>query len=145
MEVLLAVEVLLGLVLLVVLLFALLVVRRRVLHGSGGTVDVSLRLRVGTPGRGWVLGIARFAGDDLQWFRVFSLAPRPRRVLSRRDLEVVAQRPPGGPETYALQRGAVVMECRSSAGPVELAMEQGAVTGFLAWLESRPPGATLPR
>jgi hypothetical protein len=36
------------------------------------------------------------------------------------------------------------MECRAPEGPVELAMEAGAVTGFLAWLEARPPGATLP-
>jgi hypothetical protein len=36
------------------------------------------------------------------------------------------------------------MECRSSGGDVALAMSPSAVTGFLAWLEARPPGATLP-
>ena len=114
------------------------------LQRGGGTVDLSLRLKQGTHGRGWVLGVGRFDGDSLKWYRVFSLAMRPRRTLSRRDLRVVLRREPNGPERYALLSGAVVMECRSANGPVELAMEPSAVTGFLAWLEARPPGATLP-
>jgi hypothetical protein len=69
---------------------------------------------------------------------------RPRRTLSRRDLRVVSQREPVGPERLALMSGHVVMECRSADGPVALAMGPSAVTGFLAWLEARPPGATLP-
>lgn len=119
-------------------------VRRRLLQRGGGTVELSLRLKPRARGRGWVLGIGRFVGDDLQWHRVFSLATRPRRTLSRRDLVVVRQRPPERAEAYALLQGAVVMECRTDKGPVELAMEPCAVTGFLAWLEARPPGATLP-
>ncbi|MCA1711451.1 MAG: DUF2550 domain-containing protein [Actinobacteria bacterium] len=121
-----------------------LTLRRRALQRGGGTVDLSLRLKRRTHGRGWVLGVGRFDGDELQWYRVFSLAMRPRRTLSRRDLKVTAQRAPHGPERMALLSGAVVMECRSARGPVELAMEPSAVTGFLAWLEARPPGATLP-
>jgi hypothetical protein len=69
---------------------------------------------------------------------------RPRRTLSRRELRVLTRREPEGPERLALLSGAVVMELRSSTGPVEIAMEPSAVTGFLAWLEARPPGATLP-
>ena len=121
-----------------------LAVRRRVLQRGGGTVDLSLRLRSRTHGRGWVLGVGRFDGDELQWYRVFSLAMRPRRTLSRRDLKVLARRNPRGPERMALLSGAVVMECRSSRGQVELAMDPSALTGFLAWLEATPPGATLP-
>ena len=118
--------------------------RRRVLTRGGGTVDLSLRLKRGTHGRGWVLGVGRFDGDSLEWYRVFSLAMRPRRTLSRRDLRVLTRRAPTGAERLALLSGAVVMECDSSRGPVELAMEPSAVTGFLAWLEATPPGATLP-
>jgi hypothetical protein len=118
--------------------------RRRMLQRGGGTVDLSLRLRSRTHGRGWVLGVGRFHGDELQWYRVFSFAMRPRRTLSRRDLKVITRRDPRGPERMALLAGAVVMECRSTRGPVEIAMEPSAVTGFLAWLEARPPGATLP-
>ena len=123
---------------------AALAIRRRVLQRGGGTVELSLRLKRGSQGRGWVLGVGRFEGDSLEWYRVFSLAMRPRRTLSRRDLRVLTRREPAGPERLALLSGAVVMELRSSTGPVEIAMEPSAVTGFLAWLEARPPGATLP-
>jgi hypothetical protein len=121
-----------------------LAVRRRALQRLGGTVEVSLRLTSASPGAGWALGVGRFAGDELQWYRVFSLALRPRRTLSRRDLSICRQRPAEGAERHALLDGAVVMECRSARGPVALAMDPSAVTGFLAWLEARPPGATLP-
>ncbi len=137
-------EVLLVLVAVVVLPLLAIAGRRRALQRRYGTIDLSLRLERRGHGRGWVLGVGRFVGDDLQWYRVFSLAPRPRRTLSRRTLQVDGRRQPRGPETLALLSGAVVMECRAPEGPVELAMEAGAVTGFLAWLEARPPGATLP-
>ncbi len=140
----LAAELVVALVLLAVLPLLAIAGRRRALQRRYGTIDLSLRMQRKGNGRGWVLGVGRFDGDDLQWYRVFSLAPRPRRTLSRRSLEVRGRREPRGPETLALLAGAVVMECRDPAGTVELAMDAAAVTGFLAWLEARPPGATLP-
>ncbi|MCU1691185.1 MAG: hypothetical protein JWM64_276 [Frankiales bacterium] len=140
----LAAEIVLGLVLVAVLPLVAISARRRVLQRRYGTIDLSLRLKRRGNGRGWVLGVGRFEGDDLQWYRVISLAPRPRRTLSRRTLEVRGRREPRGPETLALLSGAVVMECRAPEGLVELAMESSAVTGFLAWLEAGPPGRTLP-
>ena len=119
-------------------------VRRFVLQRRGGTIELTLRLTASGHGRGWVNGVGRFAGDDLQWFRVFSLSPRPRRRWSRRDLRVVRTREPSGAEHRALLDGAVVLECRVAGRPLELAMSRSAVTGFLAWIEARPPGATLP-
>ena len=140
----LAAIILLGVLALAIAPLLTIAVRRRALQRGGGTIELSLLLKPAEPGAGWVLGLGRFAGDDLEWYRVFSLAPRPRRRLSRRDLTVCAQRPPQGPERHALLSGAVVMECRESRGDVALAMDPSAVTGFLAWLEARPPGATLP-
>ncbi len=140
-----ALELAAALVLLAVLALVVLSVRRRLLQRLGGTIELSLRSRAGHDGRGWVLGLGRFEGDALRWYRVFSLSVRPRRTLSRRDLEVLRRREPAAGEALALLEGVVVMECRSPAGPVELAMDPSAVTGFLAWLEAQPPGATLPR
>lgn len=138
----LALEIIAALMAALVLPFAAVVARRRVLQRGGGTIDLSLRLRRSARGRGWVLGIGRFEGDELRWYRVFSLAPGPRRRLSRRDLTVVARREPSADEAMALLAGAVVMECAStSSGDVGLAMDASAVTGFLAWLEAAPPGA----
>ncbi len=137
----------LALTLLVVVPVLLLVAvagRRRWLQAAGGTVELSLRLKRPGHGRGWVNGVGYFAGDELRWYRVFSLSWRPRRVLSRRDLTVLNRREPSGAEHLALMKGAVVMECAAGGRPVELAMQPSAVTGFLAWLEARPPGATLP-
>jgi Protein of unknown function (DUF2550) len=131
---------------LAVVAFALaaLAVRRRWLLGSGGAIDMSLRLRFGRVGRGWALGVGRYTGDDLLWFRVFALTVRPSRTLSRRGLEVVAQRVPQGAESWAVQSGAVIVECRDRRGPVHLAMSAEALTGFLSWLESAPPGYAVP-
>lgn len=137
-------DLLLVAVVLIVLVLVAGLLRRIGLQRLDGTIELSLRLKRPGHGRGWVNGVGRFAGDELQWYRVFSLSPRPRRSYSRRDLEVLRRREPTGDEHKALQDGAVVMECRTGDRPVELAMSASAVTGFLAWLEARPPGATLP-
>ena len=118
--------------------------RRRFLSRSGGAIEVSFRLKPKSQGRGWVLGVGRFVGDDLQWFRVFSLSGRPRRTLSRRDLVVKTRRSPKGPESLSLLKGAEVIELLQAGRQVEIALDAAAMTGFLAWVEARPPGATLP-
>jgi hypothetical protein len=140
----LALDLLLAVVLLLLVPFLAVSLRRRVLARDGGAIELSLRLKNRRHGGGWVLGVGRYAGDDLQWFRVFSLSPRPRRTLSRRDLQVTRRRKPKGPESLALLKGVEVIELRSQGGAVEIALDPSALTGFLAWLEARPPGATLP-
>ena len=125
---------------LVFLLLGVLFVRRLVIARSGA-VEVSIRLYRGRLGRGWALGLARFAGDQLRWYRLFSFSPWPRRVLTRRDLVVIGRRNPSEQETLALMTGSVVLECTDQKGPVELAMSGGALTGFLSWLESAAPGS----
>ena len=121
-----------------------LAVRRRMLTRRGGTFDCSLRLHPGNHGKGWTLGVGRYAGDIVEWYRVFSYSPRPGRVFGRRDLEIVDRRAPQGAETFALLSGAVIVRCRErrngSDGVVDLAMGNDALTGFLSWLESAPHG-----
>jgi len=91
-------------------------------------------------GKGWVFGIARYNNDSVEWFRVFSYSPRPRRVLQRSRIEVLYRRTPEGQEELALLSGAVVLSCLHAGVPLELAMSEDALTGFLAWLEAAPPG-----
>jgi hypothetical protein len=122
---------------------AVLAARRRVITRRGGTFDCSLRLRPARSGKGWALGIGRYSGDSLEWYRVFSYATRPRRVMARRELEIVDRRVPEGAEVFSLLAGAVIVRCRegSDAGPIlEFAMGEDALTGFLSWLEAAPPG-----
>ncbi|QKW09190.1 DUF2550 domain-containing protein [Streptomyces sp. NA04227] len=120
--------------------------RRRIIQRSGGTFDCSLRWDAPTPeessrsGKGWTYGIARYSGDRVQWFRVFSYAPRPRRILERATIEVVGRRAPEGEEELALLSDAVVLTCVHRDTRLELAMSEDALTGFLAWLEAAPPG-----
>ncbi|MQA05352.1 MAG: DUF2550 family protein [Streptosporangiales bacterium] len=134
---------LLGILVVIALLFVALTIRRRMLLRGAGTIDCSLRRRPGNLGRGWVLGVARYDGDELKWFRVFSFAARPSEVVSRRDLTVRRRRTPTGPEALAVNAGAVVVEVTVGRRSLELAMSESALTGFLAWLEAAPPGAYI--
>ncbi|MFL6062720.1 MAG: DUF2550 domain-containing protein [Marmoricola sp.] len=130
-----------GVVLLLVLGYGLLLVlRRRVIARNGGTFELSVRVRSSVAGRGWVLGIGRYRGEHLEWFRIFSPAPRPRVRWARADLVITGQRDPEGAEAFALYGGHRIIECDTGAGPVELAMSVSALTGFSAWLEAAPPG-----
>ena len=131
-----------GFVLLLALLYGLaLVVRRRALSRHGGTFELSVRVRSTQAGRGWVLGLGRYDGERLEWFRIFSVAPRPKRVWHRAELAYESQRTPEGSEEFTLYGGHIVVAVRTTHGPVELAMSPSALTGLQAWLESAPPGA----
>lgn len=133
-----------GLLLLLVLLYGFcLVLRRRWIARHGGTFEFSVRVRSVRAGRGWVLGVGRYTGDALEWFRVFSLALRPKRVFRRYELEYAGRRDPGGVEAYSLYSGHIVVTCQTPDGPLEVAMSPQALTGFLAWLEAAPPGQRL--
>jgi Protein of unknown function (DUF2550) len=135
-----------GVLLLLPLIYGLaLVVRRRWIARDGGTFEASIRVRSARAGRGWLLGVARYTGDGLEWFRIFSLAPRPRFFYRRTEIEYVGRREPSGVEAYSLYSGHIVVACRTSSGPVEVGMSPDALTGFLAWLESAPPGRQLMR
>jgi hypothetical protein len=126
----------------VILLLALAVLfTRREMIGRGGSIELSLRLTTMITGRGWSPGIARFAGDDLKWYKVFSFSIRPRRTLSRRGLAVQGRRAPNPPERLVLPEDWVVLRCVSGETPVEIAMAETTLTGFLSWLEASPPGA----
>lgn len=129
-----------GLLLLVLLYGVALVVRRRWIARDGGTFELSYRVRSDRAGRGWVLGVGRYSGDLLEFFRIFSAVPRAMRTLDRADLSYEGQRSAAGSEGHALYAGHVVIALRTPAGPVELALSPEALTGFQAWLEGAPPG-----
>jgi hypothetical protein len=119
--------------------------RREVISRAGGTIDMNLRLSTFVPGRGWSPGLGRFVGEQLRWYRMFSFGLRPRRVLTRHALVVEDRRTPEGPECLSMPDGWIIVRCVGRVGTssveVELAMDSSALTGFLSWLESAPPGA----
>ncbi|SCE95537.1 Protein of unknown function [Micromonospora coriariae] len=130
-----------------VILGALLIlfVRRALVTRSGGIIRLSVRVSTMLDGRGWSPGFGRFAGDDLRWYRMFSFALRPKRVLSRKGLAVERRRLPEGQERLSMPADWVILRCTSHHAPVEIAMARSTVTGFLSWLEAAPPGAVSPR
>jgi hypothetical protein len=129
-------------VLTLVCLLALLFIRREAIGRRGGTIEVSLRTSSAVPGRGWSPGVARFVGDEMRWYRVFSFAPRPRRRLSRLNLTVQERRVPGPPERLVLPADWVIVRCTAGPDPVEIAMARTTLTGFLSWLEAGSAGPT---
>ncbi|MCB0909402.1 MAG: DUF2550 domain-containing protein [Nocardioidaceae bacterium] len=130
-----------GIALLAVLLYGIaLVVRRRLLSRHGGTFELSFRARSTKAGRGWLLGLGRYAGEDLQWFRIFSLSVRPKRTWGRAELDYTGRRDPEGVEALSLYSDHVVAICETTTGTIELAMSPASLLGFQAWLQSMPPG-----
>lgn len=142
-DLLLPLEVIAALLLLAALLVAVFVGRRRFLSRSSGTFDCSMRTTAQGVGKGWVLGLARYEADRIEWFRVFDLSMRPRRVLLRGDMQVQERRYPTGPEAFSVMSGFVIVRCAYERGPLELAMSEQAYTGFASWLEAAPPGQNV--
>ena len=99
-----------GIAVLIVLAGLLMIfARREVISRHGGTIDMNMRLSTFAPERGWAPGLGRFVGDELHWYRLFSLAIRPRRTLSRNDLTLLSRRRPQGAERLAMPEGWVVL------------------------------------
>ena len=135
-----------GALLVLVLFYGVgLIVRRRLLSRHGGTFELSYRVRHERAGRGWLLGLGRYSGESLEWFRYFSLSPRPKRVLQRSEVTFLDSRAPEGPEQMSLYPEHVVLSCSTPTGPIELAMSPASLMGFQSWLESGPPGTDWTR
>jgi hypothetical protein len=126
--------------LVVVVLCAIgLAIRRMLLDRGGGTVECGLR----RPGGTWRLGIAAYEEDELRWYDAVGVLLSPEEVLARRTLSVASRREVYPAEAALLGQGMIVVSCTAGEMPetVELAMTEDALTGFLAWLESAPPGS----
>lgn len=128
-----------ALVLLLVLAYGIgLSVRRRRLLGRGA-FELSHRVRDSRPGRGWVLGVGIYTDEQLEWFRVFSLSPKAKRVWRRVELSYVSSRSPEGVEDLVLYPDQLIVTCEIGGKPIELGMTRTTLIGFQAWLESRSP------
>jgi hypothetical protein len=120
-------------------------VRRFLLERGGARVECGLR----RPGGSWRLGLAAYQLDEFCWYRVFGFSMRPEQAFPRRDLAVIARRPPTPEDVTILGPGRIVAECRigpsasGEPGTVDLALAESALTGLLAWLEAAPPGSHL--
>ena len=129
-----------ALLILLVLAAAGIAARRFLLERGGATVECGLRRR----GRSWRLGLASYQLDEFRWYGIFGVSMRPEQTFPRRDLAVVARRPPTEEEITILGPGRIVAECQLGASAaIDLALAESALTGLLAWLEAAPPGSHL--
>jgi len=114
---------------------------------QGGTAGI-MRDIPAVGGHGWRHGVIRYRGGEAAFYRLSSVRLWPDRRLSRRGVDIVARRAPRGDEFDIMTDKIVVLELRDITpdrrSGYELALDQGALTAFLAWLESRPsPRARL--
>lgn len=134
---------------------ALIISRRNyLLRGSGG-ISLALRSAAPDPTTGspassgpahqprWALGLGRFMGDELRWYRLFGVGLKPRYVLHRSEIELTSRRAPQGHEIHSLPADAVILECRHGQQRLELAVVGTAATGLSSWLESAAPDVGL--
>jgi Protein of unknown function (DUF2550) len=108
---------------------------------QGGTAAI-LRDVPAIGGHGWRHGVIRYKGGEADFYRLSSLRLWPDRRLSRRGLEIVSRRGPRGDEFDIMTEEIVVLELRDTTPDrrrgYEMALDRGALTAFLSWLESRP-------
>ena len=135
-----------GVLLALVLLYGIgLIIRRRLISTHGGAFELSYRVRPTRAGRGWLLGLGRYSGEQLEWYRYFSLSPRPKRVLQRADVSFTGSRESEGAEQMSLYPDHLVISCQTPSGVIELAMSPASLMGFQSWLEAGPPGTDWDR
>lgn len=108
---------------------------------QGGTAAI-LRDVPAVGGHGWRHGVIRYRGGEAVFYQLSSMRWWPNRRLSRRGIEIVSRRSPRGDEFDIMTEEIVVLELRDSSPDrrrgYELALDRGALTAFLSWLESRP-------
>ena len=108
--------------------------RLRVLSSRIGSFECAAR-RGGAPGGSWVAGIAHYGAGRIDWWRSWSLAPRPAHTWWRADLDVVDRTPFVGPGEVPH----LVVRCRYHGRDLELTRSDDAFAGFTEWLEAAPP------
>jgi hypothetical protein len=109
--------------------------------GQGGTAAI-MRDVPAVGGHGWRHGVIRYRGGEAAFYRLSSVRLWPDRRLSRRGTEIMSRRSPRGDEFDIMSDHIVVVELRDTSGDhrggYEIALDRGALTAFLSWLESRP-------
>lgn len=132
--------------LIAVLLLAVLALTYRLWKLRQGGTAAILRDIPAVGGHGWRHGVIRYRGGDAGFYRLSSLRLWPDRRLSRRGLEIVSRRAPRDDEFDIMTAEIAVLELRDGGQErrhgYEVALDRGALTAFLSWLESRPSPRT---
>ncbi len=121
-----------------VLLLAVLALSYRLWKLRQGGTAAILRDIPAVGGHGWRHGVIRYRGGEAGFYRLSSLRWWPDRRLSRRGLDIVSRRAPRDDEFDIMTAETAILELRDAGRGYEIALDRGALTAFLSWLESRP-------
>jgi hypothetical protein len=128
-----------------VIAFALLVAaiavfsfRRRRILILQGAIEMSVHRGSGVRG-GWVLGVARFSDEHLEWFRLTSYRAGPSLLIARRDTVIKERREPSTNDAVWMPPDAIVLCLQTPDGDRMVAVPKSALPGLLSWWESAPP------
>jgi len=124
-------EIILAVALLCVAVLGLMLLRQRRIATRVGTFVAEVR---GAGEEEFVPGTVQYAGQQIEFFRTFSLSPKSTRVWPRDDLEVVSRGRAAdldGEEQYLVQ-------CRFRGEPLDFLMSPAAYAGLTSWLEAAP-------
>lgn len=134
-----------------VLLLAVLVLGFRLWKMRQGGTAAIVRDLPASGRHGWRHGVIRYRGDEARFYRLSSVRLWPDRRLSRSGLEVTGRRSPQGDDFDIMTDQTVILELRDGplqrAGGIssrgyEMALDRGALTAFLSWVESSPSPRT---
>ncbi len=114
-------------------LYRLVILRR------GGTAAI-MRVIPAPGGSGWRHGIIRYGDNTLVFFKLSSLRPGPDHRITRQGIEVGERRKPRDDEFDIMTEEIAILELTDQGQKYEIALDRGARTAFMSWLESRPSG-----
>ena len=125
-----------------VLLGAVLVLGYRLWKLRRGGTAAIMRDLPAVGGQGWRHGVVRYKGGEARFYRLSSVRLWPDRRLSRRGVDVTSRRAPRGDEFDIMTDEIVVLVLRDATqdrrAGFEIALDRGARSAFLSWLEARP-------
>ncbi|MFD4369594.1 DUF2550 domain-containing protein [Rhodococcus sp. NPDC058521] len=115
---------------------------RLVVLREGGTAAI-LRENPAEADSGWRHGLIRYGESTLVFFKLSSLRLGPDSRISRQGIEVESRRTPVGSEFDIMTEEIVILSVRDGRRRYEIALDSGALTAFLSWIESRPSGRSV--
>lgn len=129
------------LIILVVLLAGLVAafLYRLTILRRGGTAAI-MRITPSSGGSGWRHGVIRYGENTLVFFKLSSLRPGPDHRITRQGIEVGERRTPRDDEFDIMTDEIAILELTDQGQGYEIALDRGALTAFMSWLESRPSG-----
>jgi hypothetical protein len=111
--------------------------RLRTLSRRVGSFNCAARA-TGNPEGSWTPGIAQYAVGRIEWWRCWSLSPRPARTWPGAGRGFPRPTPLDPDERG--QGDHYLVQCRYDGLDFELDLAAGDYFGLASWLEAAPPG-----